>query len=115
MRVAGFTVQSAGLLPAYVFSLVFLIAGSAQSGRGIGLMALLLDMAPDAERASYIGLVNTVLGFVSLLPILAGAVIDRIGFEPIFVLATLLLLCAYLATLGWNGEEEALASEQVMS
>jgi len=106
MRLAGLTVQHSGLLPAYVFSLVFLIAGSAQSGRGIGLMALLLDMAPDAERASYIGLVNTVLGFVSLLPILAGAVIDRIGFEPIFVLTTLLLLCAYLATLGWNGESK---------
>ena len=102
MRLARLTVESAGLLPAYLFTGVFLIAGSTQSGRSIGLMARLLDIAPDEERASYIGLVNTVLGLVSFLPILAGAIIDRIGFEPIFFTATGLLLLGYLATRGWE-------------
>jgi hypothetical protein len=102
MRAAGFTVARYGLLPAYLFTGVFLLAGSANSGRGIGLMALLLDIAPDQERASYVGLVNTALGFVSLLPILAGAIIDRVGFEPVFIATTSLLLLGYLVTLGWK-------------
>jgi MFS family permease len=102
MRAAGFTVERYGLLPAYLFTGVFLLAGSANSGRGIGLMALLLDIAPDQERASYVGLVNTALGFVSFLPILAGAIIDRVGFEPIFFATTFLLLLGYLVTLGWK-------------
>jgi MFS family permease len=105
MRWAGFTTQRNGLLPAYLFAVVFLIAGSAESGRAIGLMCLLLDIAPEAERASYVGLVNTVLGFVSLLPIFAGAIIDRIGFEPIFGLATLMLAWGYVATLRWKGAQ----------
>lgn len=105
MRLTGFTVERTGLLPAYLFTAVFLITGSTQSGRSISLMALLLNLAPDEERASYIGFVNTVLGFVSFLPILAGALIDRIGFEPIFLAATALLLLGYLATLGWKTKE----------
>jgi len=44
------------------------------------------------------------LGFVSLLPILSGAVIDRVGFEPVFFAATLLLSLGYLATLRWKLE-----------
>ncbi len=105
MRLAGLTVESSGLLPAYLFTGVFLVAGATQSGRSISFMALLLDLAPDEERASYIGLVNTTLGFVSLLPILAGAIIDRVSFEPIFLVATGLLLLGYLVTLGWGNEE----------
>jgi len=102
MRLAGFTVERYGLLPAYLFTGVFLLAGSSNSGRTIGLMALLLDIAPDQERASYVGLVNTVLGVVSFLPILSGVVIDRIGFAPVFLAATFLLLLGYLVTLGWR-------------
>ncbi len=102
MRLVGFTVEKYGLLPAYFFISVFLLAGSSGSGRAIGLLALLLSISPDDERASYIGLVNTVLGVVSFLPILAGAVIDRVGFEPIFFTAAGLLLLGYLATLGWE-------------
>jgi len=105
MHLFGFTVEQHGLLPAYLFTSVFLLAGSSNSGRTIGLMALLLDIAPDQERASYVGLVNTVLGFVSFLPIAAGVIIDRAGFEPIFFTTTLLLLLGYLVTLGWKSRQ----------
>jgi MFS family permease len=104
MRSVGFTVEGHGLLPAYLFTTVFVLAGSGESGRSIGLQSFLLDIAPDEERASYIGLANTVLGFVSLLPTLSGAVVDRVGFEPVFFTATLLLLLGYLATLRWKLE-----------
>jgi len=66
------------------------------------MMALLLGIAPDEERASYIGLVNTVLGIVNFLPILSGAIIDWVGFELVFFAVTGLLLLGYLATLGWK-------------
>jgi hypothetical protein len=104
MRSVAFTVEGHGVLPAYLFTTVFVLAGSGESGRSIGLQSLLLDIAPEEERASYIGLANTMLGFVSLLPILSGAVVDRVGFEPVFFTATLLLLLGYLATLRWKLE-----------
>ena len=106
MRWAGLTVERAGLMPAYLFTVVFLIVGSGESGRSIGLMALLLDIAPDEERASYVGFVNTALGLVSFLPIIAGAIIDRVGFEPIFLTATALLFLGYLATVGWKRDHK---------
>jgi MFS family permease len=99
MRLTGLAVERYGPLPAYVFTGVFVLVGSSNSGRMIGLMTLLLDIAPEEERASYVGLVNTVLGVVSLLPILSGALIDRIGFEPTFAVAAGLLLLGYLITL----------------
>ena len=102
MRLIGFTVERNGLLPAYLFIGVFLLAGGCESGRFVGMMALLLDISPGDERASYIGLVHTVLGVVSFLPVLAGAVIDRVGFEPIFYTATGLLFLGYLVMLKWK-------------
>jgi MFS family permease len=105
MRWVGLTVERTGLMPAYLFTAVFLIVGSSGSGRSIGLMALLLDVAPDEERASYVGFVNTILGFVSFLPIFAGAIIDQVGFEPIFYTTTGLLLLGFLVTLGWKKDQ----------
>jgi hypothetical protein len=108
MRGVGFTIESHGLLPAYLFTGVFLLAGSNQSGRAIGLSSMLLDVAPDEERASYIGLANTALGFVSLLPIVSGTVIDRVGFEPVFFAATGLISLGYVAILRWKLEKDVL-------
>jgi hypothetical protein len=108
MQRVGFTGESHGLLPAYLFTGVFLLAGSSQSGRDIGLSSMLLDVAPDEERASYIGLANTALGFVSLLPIVSGAVIDRVGFEPVFFAATGLISFGYVAILRWKPEKDVL-------
>lgn len=105
MQGVGFTIESHGLLPAYLFTGVFLLAGSSQSGRAIGLSSMLLNVAPDGERASYIGLANTALGFVSLLPIVSGAVIDRVGFEPVFFAATGLISLGYVAILHWRPEQ----------
>jgi hypothetical protein len=109
MRSVGFTVERYGLVPAYLFTGVFLLAGSGESGRTIGLSSFLLDIAPDEERASYIGLAHTMLGFVSLLPILSGAVIDQVGFEPVFCAATFLLLLGYLVTLRWKPGETSVS------
>jgi hypothetical protein len=108
MRGIGFTVDDHGLLPAYLFTGVFLLAGSSQSGRAIGLSSMLYDVVPDEERASYIGLTNTVLGFVSLLPILSGAVIDRVGFEPVFYAAAGLISLGYMSVLRWRPEKGVL-------
>jgi hypothetical protein len=102
MRAVGFTGERYGLLPAYLFTPVFLVAGIGNSGRSIGFMALALDIAPPEQRASYVGLVNTVLGFVSLLPIVSGIVIDRVGYVPVFYFATAILALGCVVALRWR-------------
>ena len=53
------------------------------NGKHIGKRSVLLDIVPVAERPTYWGLLNTVLGIVSLLPVLAGKTIDWLGFQPL--------------------------------
>jgi len=103
--------QSPPIYAAYAFSLVFLVSGTSASGRGIGLMASLLDLAPDEERASYVGLVNTLLGMVSLLTIAAGALIDRLGYAPVLAGTALLLVGGFVAALQWKEKEVPSANE----
>jgi len=88
-------VLPASMLSGYAFGLVFLLMGVRDSGKNIGKRSVLLDIVPVAERPTYWGLLNTVLGIVSLLPVLAGKTIDWLGFQPVFGLV------AGLALVGW--------------
>lgn len=101
MRTFGLTTENYGDLPAYLFTLVYILAGVAQSGQGIYMPALLLDIAPASQRADYVGLTNTFLGFVNLLPILSGVIVDHLGFVPVFTTASILLFLGFLNTLRW--------------
>lgn len=83
------------MLPGYAFVLVFLLMGVRDSGKHIGKRSVLLDIVPVGERPTYWGLLNTILGIVSVLPVLAGTMIDWLGFQPLFGLV------AGLALVGW--------------
>jgi len=73
--------------------------GVRDSGKNIGKRSALLDIVPVAERPTYWGLLNTVLGIVSLLPVLAGQMIDWLGFQPVFGLVAGLTLVGWLSSL----------------
>lgn len=85
-------------MPGYAFMLVFLLMGVRDSGKHIGKRSVLLDIVPVAERPTYWGLLNTILGIVSLLPVLAGKMIDWLGFQPLFGPVAGLTLVAWLSS-----------------
>jgi len=89
---------------AYLFGLLFVCQGVANSGISIGMHAFLLDIAPPAERPSYIGSVNSILGLISFIPIVGGALIDFLGYEIVFALALAFMLAALLASQGLSDE-----------
>ncbi len=80
------------------FALVFVFAGLAAGSARILNNNMLLTIAPAAERATYIGFLNTVLGLVILVPPLGGALVDIVGFTALFVLSLLLAAAAMIAT-----------------
>jgi hypothetical protein len=84
----------------YSFGLVFVLAGFATGAGRIINNNLLLDIAPPAERPTYIGFLNTILGLATFVPVFGGTLIDRIGFEPVFALAGLMAILAFSATFG---------------
>jgi len=87
----------------YLFGLLFVCQGFSHSGASVGFHAFLLDIAPPAERPSYIGSVNTILGVVSFVPIIGGTLIDLLGYEVVFALALAFILAALLASQGLKG------------
>lgn len=94
----------ASTLPGYAFTLVFLLMGVRNSGKYIGKRSVLLDIVPVKERPTYWGLLNTVLGIVSLLAVLAGKMIDWFGFEPVFGLVGGLALVGWLSSQRLGGK-----------
>lgn len=65
--------------------LVFLLVGSATDGSAIAGMTYLLEVAPEDERPTYLGLANTILGAGALLPVLGGVLVALIGYSGTFV------------------------------
>jgi MFS family permease len=57
-----------------------------------------LELAHPEERPTLVGVTNTILGVVALVPMLGGLVVDRFGYSAVFTLALALSLLALLAS-----------------
>ena len=77
---------------------IFLLIGSAMSGNAIGYLSFLLDIAPDDRRPTYLGIMNTTMGFASLLPALGGVVADVVGLEGVFLASAVTTCTGAMAT-----------------
>lgn len=79
--------------PSYLaFTLVFVLRGSGSTGLWIGKNNYLLEIAPVIRRPTYIGIVNTTLAFVMLLPVVGGIVVDLSSYAVLFAITAVLLL-----------------------
>jgi MFS family permease len=67
----------------------FALAGVHNAALNISARTILLEIAEESERPTYIGLGNTALAPLTFTaPIAAGIMADRLGFQPVFGLAT---------------------------
>jgi MFS family permease len=81
------------------FTPVFVLSGLALGAARIVSNNMLLTVAPPAERATYIGFLNLILGIVIFVPVLGGVVVDILGYLVIFVSSVALAGLALLASL----------------
>lgn len=79
------------------FTLVFVFSGLALGASRIVNMNLVLIIAPPAERATYVGFLNLILGIVIFVPVIGGLLVDLLGFELVFFVSLLLSTLAMLA------------------
>jgi len=82
----------------WLFGSVFLMQGFAYSAKYVGQTAYLFDIAPERDRPTYYGLSNTILGPLHFLPALGGALLDLVGFVPMFAASALLMALALALT-----------------
>jgi len=77
-----------------VFTLVFLMLGIIKAGIQIVSLSFVLEIAPPSERVLYVGLVNTVLGTVSLILMVGGVIAEQWGLNALFSLSACSALLA---------------------
>lgn len=101
-----------GLLIA--IGLVFLVAGVANDGNGISSNTYLLEIVPEDERPTYIGLANTTLGVVTFLPVLGGWLVANVGYSGTFSIGVTFALLGLLSSFQLN-EARVLGKFKVQS
>ncbi len=80
------------------YGIVFFLVGFIISGRRIGFEAYILDIAPEQQRTEYLGIRGTLNIFIVILPILGGALISLLGYVPVFLtVSAIMLFSSYLA------------------
>jgi hypothetical protein len=70
------------------FSVVFFALGATTGGSFIGFTNYLLAIAPEERRTVYIGILNTLFAFTTLLPMLGGLLVKYTSFQLLFAVAT---------------------------
>lgn len=78
-------------LPLGVFLLAFLLMGVTVSARKIAFDALLIEITNDGNRALYKGIVGTTSLTTAVFPLLAGGIIQLVGYAPVFLIVALLV------------------------
>ncbi len=82
----------------FAFAVVFIAYGATLSAQMLANFTAVLELARPADRPTLIGFANSILGVVSLVPLLGGLVVDRFGFTAVFLLALALAFLALLTS-----------------
>lgn len=78
---------------------VFVLAGVVTSGSGIGFVNYVLEIAPEKDRPTYIGLSGSINGLLALLPILGGWVANVGSYRLSFIISAVAAAAAALVSL----------------
>jgi MFS family permease len=76
-------------LDLHLYYLVFFSIGATDSGLGIGGMNYIMEISPEHDRPTYIGLLNTFLAITLLSAGLGGIIIDAFSFTVLYAIVFL--------------------------
>lgn len=79
-----------------LFMLLFPLSGLVLASKEIAVPGILLEISNDNNRAIYTGISGAGSVATIIFPIAAGALITVIGFAPVFVFASLLVLSSFV-------------------
>jgi MFS family permease len=99
LTVYFFSLQGQMPLLTVLYALIFIGIGISDTGQFIGFTNFVLDIASEAERPSYYGLLNALSVVSAVLPLLGGILISRFGYELVFWIAAVFLLAAFFLSI----------------
>jgi len=98
----------AGLAWAYPFA--FFAVGVTRSATMLGFTNYTLEIAPSSMRPAYVGLANTLMGLMAVVPALGGWLLETTSYPVLFAVAAVLTLGGFILTLTLR-QSSAIAAE----
>jgi MFS family permease len=92
--------QKTALDMSLFFALVFVFRGLHATANSIGVHNYVLELVPSIERVLYVSFAHGVVGLALLVSPLGGAIVDWLGFKPLFLFSLACGLIAVLFSLG---------------
>ncbi len=92
--VYGMSQYTQSILMTVLYALIFVGIGASDSGQFIGFTNYVLDIAPEADRPSYYGLLNALSVVSAVLSVGGGILVGQFGYEPVFFIATIFLFAS---------------------
>jgi MFS family permease len=92
---------------AQLYPIIFVALGVINSTFMLGFFNYLIEIAPDDARPAFVGMSNTVLGLMTLVPILGGWLLNRTSYSVLFTSATLASSLGFLMSLRLPSAEAA--------
>ena len=86
-------------MPLELYAVIFFFLGSFYSGIRTGYQSYLLAIAPEKERPTYVGMMNTFIAPTLLFSGIGGLILDVTSFPVLFTLVFLLGLGAFCSSL----------------
>lgn len=80
-------------------AVIFFMMGGVNNGNMAGFTNYLLDYAPGAQRAVYIGLANTVYGLVLVAPVVGGWILSKSSYPVLFSVTAVMSLAGLVSTI----------------
>jgi len=84
-------------LPKLLYASVFSIAAAFDAGTSIGGMTYIIEISPEHDRSTYIGLFNSLMSLPLMLTAVAGALLDLTGYGFLYALVLALSIASLLA------------------
>ena len=89
-------VVGAGLMGSEI-ALVFALAAAFDAGTSIGGMSYIIEIAPEHDRATHIGLFNSMMALPCLLTGAAGLLLDLTGFGLLYAVVFAIAVVSFFA------------------
>lgn len=84
----------------HAYPLVYAMLGVVNSSWMLGFFNYLLEIAPERMRPAYVGLGNTIMGVLTLTPMVGGWLLEATSYTALFGVTTVIAAGGFLLSLG---------------
>jgi MFS family permease len=83
----AFHYRLAGAAGPALYPVLYVLLGLFEGSMVLGFMNYVLEIAPQGQRPSYIGLINTLTGVLIFVPLIGGWILEHTSYPVLFALA----------------------------